>query len=132
MTLVIPVCSGNISGRLEIIFFCLFKVFIYIPIVENAIKPTKDKLYYFETVSYRKFANSVTILICPFISVEFFQKYQDLRKIYLTRNLSFISSFQLLFGTYFTLLDIYTVTLEMASSNAWKSSWKVFIVFVRF
>jgi len=29
---------------LEIIFFfCLFKVFIYIPTVENAIKQTKDK-----------------------------------------------------------------------------------------
>jgi len=59
--------------------------------------------------------------------VEFFKKYQDLMKIYLTRNLSFIFSFQLLFGTYFTLLDIYTVTLEMASSNAWKYSCKVFI-----
>jgi hypothetical protein len=65
MTLVIPVCSGNISGRLEIIFFCLFKVYIYIyiPTVENALKQTKDKWYYFETVDYRKFANNSDMCI---------------------------------------------------------------------
>jgi len=89
MTLVIPVCSGNISGSLEIISFCLFKVFLHVHTAENAIKQTKDIRYYFEIIGYRKFANSAKILICPFTFVEFFQKHQDFKENVFNRKFEF-------------------------------------------
>jgi hypothetical protein len=57
--------------------------------------------YYLETVGYWKVTNNETVLIHSLTFVELSKKSQDLRKIYLTGNLSFISSLQLLFGTYF-------------------------------